>query len=87
MRDLTSGYLALDRRVVERVSLMQDGYGQYFMKLIYDAERAGFQTGEVGYVFNDRTRGSSKTDGSLLEFARLGVGYWRDLVRIRLGRA
>ena len=85
VKDVTSGYIAARRSVFSEVELMERGYGQYFMKLIYDAERLGFGIKEVGFVFRDRETGVSKSDESIRKFLKLGISYVAEIFRIRLG--
>lgn len=62
--DVTSGYRAYRRTVLETIgleSLRSEGYS-FLVELLYRAHRAGFQIGEVPIVFEDRRMGASKLD-------------------------
>lgn len=61
-RDVTSGFRAYRRRVLETVNLTRlqsTGYA-FQEEMIYRAERAGFKIVEIPIVFHDRRHGRSK---------------------------
>ena len=67
MRDLTGGYRAIRREVLEGVdlaTLRSQGY-VFNIEFGYRAQRAGFRVVEVPIVFRDRTVGESKISLSI----------------------
>jgi dolichol-phosphate mannosyltransferase len=82
IRDLTSGYKGLRRRVLEALDL--EGFsseGFFFqVEMNYRAHRAGFRIREVPIVFTDRRAGRSKMDSRI--FAEALVKMWA----LRLGK-
>lgn len=72
--DLTSGFMAARRYVLEDVGLRGD-YGEYCIELIHRAQRRGYLVAEVPYVCAPRYSGESKTSVGLGGFLRRGPGY------------
>ncbi|OGL64417.1 hypothetical protein A3B21_05000 [Candidatus Uhrbacteria bacterium RIFCSPLOWO2_01_FULL_47_24] len=61
-RDVTSGFRAYRRRVLEIIDLSRissTGYA-FQEEMLYKAQRAGFKIAEIPIVFNDRRHGKSK---------------------------
>ncbi|TLY42596.1 MAG: polyprenol monophosphomannose synthase [Nitrospirae bacterium] len=73
IRDYDSGFVALRRKVFDKVSIIPTGYGAYFMEFLYTCRKKGLTVYEVPYVFKDRTTGISKTSASLFRFLKIGV--------------
>ncbi len=73
-RDLTTGYKAIRRQVLEAIGLdaiRSEGYA-FLIEITYRALRRGFRLTEVPIVFVDRRAGSSKMSfGIFLEAVRL----------------
>lgn len=84
IKDYDSGFILLKKAVLKKVSFPAHGYGDYFIELIFKAKKAGFKIKEVPYVFCDRGRGKSKTAASPRVFFKLGLGYIRRIINIRL---
>ena len=87
VRDLTSGYKAFRREVLETLALdsvHSEGYS-FQIELTYRAVRRGFRVAEVPIVFVDRRAGQSKMSRRI--FAEAVVTVWRlrlDALRGRL---
>lgn len=86
IKDYDSGFIALKKYVFDRVSLPAKGYGDYFIEFIYRCKRAGFSLTEVPYVFNDRTKGTSKTASGIISFCKLGFGYFLRIIHLRFSK-
>lgn len=80
-KDVTSGFRAYRRRVLETVDLTRlasTGYA-FQEEMLYRAERAGFKIVEIPIVFHDRRHGKSKLGTKdILEF-------FITVMRLRLG--
>lgn len=64
VRDCTSGYRCIGRRVLERIdpfAIRVSGYS-FLEEMVWRVHRAGLRIGEVPIVFADRRRGVSKID-------------------------
>jgi dolichol-phosphate mannosyltransferase len=71
VRDLTSGYKAFRREVLEAIdlgSVRSEGYS-FQIELTYRAARKGFRVAEVPIVFVDRRHGASKMSRKIVREA------------------
>lgn len=85
VRDVDSGYPAVKRKVFDKVVLLTTGYGEYFVKFIYDVIKAGFKVKEVPYTFVDRLEGDSKTGEDLVSLLGHGLNYGTQVLKLRVG--
>ncbi len=77
VRDLTSGYKAFSREVLEQIDLSRvksEGYS-FQIELTFRAIRRGFRVEEVPIVFVDRRAGQSKMSRKI--FAEAVVMVWK----------
>ena len=86
IKDYDSGFVLIRRAVLDSVTIIPRGYGEYFIEFIYNACRKGLRVGEIGYYFRDRTVGVSKSAPSLLRFFRTGLQYVERIVVARFRR-
>ena len=78
-RDLTGGFKAIRREVLEAIdldSISSLGYA-FQVEITYRAVRAGFRVVEVPITFRDRRVGESKMTGGIVVEAALGVPRMR----------
>jgi dolichol-phosphate mannosyltransferase len=79
IRDLTGGFKAIRREVLETVELddiSSLGYA-FQVEVTYGALRAGFRVVEIPITFRDRRVGASKMNGAIVLEAALGVPRMR----------
>src|SRR2546422_369186 len=86
IKDYDSGFVLIRRTVLDSVTIIPRGYGEYFIEFIYDACRKGLKVGETGYYFRDRTVGVSKSAPSLVKFFVSGLGYVLRILTTRVRR-
>jgi dolichol-phosphate mannosyltransferase len=84
VNDADSGFVILRRAVFNKVLPIPTGYGEYFIEFIYVAKRKGLAIAEIGYAFQDRALGTSKSLQSLMAFSWLGLRYVYRIFRARL---
>ncbi|MHA0287713.1 polyprenol monophosphomannose synthase [Mycobacterium sp. C3-094] len=87
IHDITAGYRAYRREVLEKIDLAavdSKGYG-FQVDLTWRSINAGFTVVEVPITFTEREHGVSKMDGSTIREAILKVAQWG--IRARLDRA
>ncbi|HTZ11556.1 MAG TPA: polyprenol monophosphomannose synthase [Candidatus Margulisiibacteriota bacterium] len=85
IKDYDSGFIFLKKGVFDKVTFpAREGYGEYFIELIYKCKKAGFKIKEVPYTFKDRERGESKTSAGPIKFTLLGLGYIYRIISLRL---
>jgi dolichol-phosphate mannosyltransferase len=83
IKDYDSGFVLIRRNVLDSVTIIPRGYGEYFIEFVYNACRKGLRVVEIGYHFHDRTVGVSKSAPSLVKFFVTGMWY---VVRILTAR-
>jgi dolichol-phosphate mannosyltransferase len=87
IHDITAGYRAYRREVLEKIDLSavdSKGYG-FQVDLTWRSINAGFSVVEVPITFTEREHGVSKMDGSTIREAIVKVAQWG--LRARLDRA
>mgnify|MGYP002628063288 CR=1 FL=1 len=87
IHDITAGYRAYRREVLEKIDLAavdSKGYG-FQVDLTWRSINAGFTVVEVPITFTEREHGVSKMDGSTVREAIVKVAQWG--VRARIDRA
>ena len=77
--DYTSGFIAIKKKVIEKVGLEGD-YGEYFILLITRAKKLGYKVKEIPYTCKGREIGKSKTAPDFLKFFSIGVKYLKMLI-------
>lgn len=88
LRDITGGYNAFRRRVLETIdidSVESQGYC-FQVDLKWRTVRAGFDVREVPITFVERQIGESKMSGDIVREALLKVTVWGVRSRLRLDR-
>ncbi len=85
VKDCTSGYIAIKRRVLSdiRIKPLGSGYGEYFIALLYDLQKKGFRINEIPYIYCMRKKGYSKTSANPFRFVRLMLSYFMTIILIR----
>jgi len=87
IHDITAGYRAYRREVLEKIDLAavdSKGYG-FQVDLTWRSINAGFTVVEVPITFTEREHGVSKMDGSTIREAIVKVAQWG--MRARIDRA
>lgn len=78
IKDITAGYRAYRRRVLEKLALDEIASQGYCFQidLAWRTAQAGFRVAEVPITFTERELGSSKMSGSIVREALLKVPQW-----------
>ena len=84
IKDYDSGFVLIRRSVLDSVTIIPRGYGEYFIEFVYNACRKGLRVVEIGYHFHDRTVGVSKSAPSLVKFFVAGMWYGVRILTARL---
>jgi len=85
IRDYTSGFVAVRKKVVEEIGLRGD-YGEYFIALAYLAKKRGYRLLEVPYISRPRRMGISKTGANLFDYLKKGRKYVWLAFRLKFDR-
>ena len=65
----------MKRHVINEVTFLGYGHGEFFIEFIYKAHKAGNKIVELPYVHPPDIEGMSKTATSILKFCYLGFKY------------
>jgi dolichol-phosphate mannosyltransferase len=84
-KDWTSGFIAVRRDILCRVSITGD-YGEYFIALIYSLLSGGYTITEVPYTLTERKHGYSKTAQSVIGFVMRGYKYIFMIFSLKWGK-
>ena len=77
IKDLTSGIFLMKREVINEVTFVASGHGEFFIEFIDNAYRKGFKIKEIPFLqFTDDKHGTSKTAPNLMKFFYLGLTYF-----------
>lgn len=83
LTDWTSGMILVRRDILLKYPLKGD-YGEYFMTLIYELERASLKIVEIPYVLKTREEGYSKTSSKgYFGIVQKGVKYLITILKLR----
>ena len=74
IRDYTSGFVAVRKKVVEDVGLKGD-HGEYFISMTYKALKNGYKVTEIPYILGSRSYGVSKTGTRWWHYFHKGLNY------------
>ena len=83
VKDTDSGFVAVKRKVFNKIKISKEGYGEYFIQFIYECQKNGFKITEVPFVNEDRAFGESKTGESLIPLLKQGFNYCIRVLKIR----
>jgi len=83
IKDYTSGVIAVKKKVTDKIKLSRKGFGEYFVEFVYDCLKNNFKITEVGYVYTNRLKGVSKSDGSIFDLLRYGFQYGFKILSLR----
>ena len=84
IRDYTSGVIAMRRKVLKKIGISKEGFGEYFIEFAYNCIKNGFKVTEVGYSYRNRKGGISKSDGDVFTLLKYGFQYSIKIIKLRL---
>ncbi len=86
IRDYDSGFIAVNKKVFDKIKFPGEGYGYYFIKFVYECKKNGFKIKEIPFVNVDREKGVSKTADSFLKLLKWGFIYGKEVWKIKFGK-
>jgi dolichol-phosphate mannosyltransferase len=84
VKDYTSGFIAVKKQVLNEITFSTKGFGEYFTEFIFKAGKKGFKITEVGYIYTERKKGKSKSDGDIITLFKLGIEYGISIIKLFL---
>jgi len=87
VKDLTSGIFIMKREVIDEVTFLGYGHGEFFIEFIDNAHRKGFKIKEIPFnQYTEDILGTSKTAPNLIKFCFLGLMYLMRIISIIIRR-
>jgi dolichol-phosphate mannosyltransferase len=75
VKDLTSGFIIIQKNFLKYEMFKGFNYGEYFISLILELTKKDAKIIEVGYVCKPRKYGQSKTSTNFIKLAKLSIPY------------
>lgn len=78
--DVTSGFYAVKKQVIDTVGVerIYYGYGDYHLRLVYFTKKHGYSIMQVPTYYKKRIYGESKS-----KLVQMGIAYTKEIVRLR----
>jgi len=81
IKDFTSSIFLMKRKVLDEVTFLGYGHGEFFLEFLHNAFKKGFKIKEIPYTQNkDEDISNSKSASSLPKFLYLGFMYFLRIV-------
>ena len=76
INDFTTSIFLMKRKVINEVTFLGYGYGDFFIDFLYNVHKKGFKISEIPFVQKkDDELGVSKSNPNLIKFLYLGLMY------------
>lgn len=76
IKDFTSSIFMMKRKVLDEVTFLGYGHGDFFLEFLYNMHQKGFKIKEIPYVQKkDEETSDSKSAPNLVKFSWLGILY------------
>lgn len=75
VKDITSGFISINKKLVNDETFLNKNYGEYFIYLVTNVLIKKQNIIEVGYICKTREHGESKTAPSLIKLIKRGLPY------------
>jgi dolichol-phosphate mannosyltransferase len=75
VKDVTSGFIVLEKNYINQQVFQNIEYGEYFIFLVKDLLQNNKEIIEVGYICQTRNYGESKTASSIIQLINRGIPY------------
>ena len=88
IKDFTSSIFLMKRKILDEVTFIGYGHGEFFFEFLYNAYKKGFKIKEIAYIQDkDEDLGNSKSASSLVRFFYLGFMYILRIIATLIRRA
>ena len=76
IKDFTSSIFLMKRKILDEVTFLGYGHGEFFLEFLYNVHKKGFKIKEIPYIQNkDEDIINSKSAANLVKFFYLGIMY------------
>jgi dolichol-phosphate mannosyltransferase len=87
IKDLTSSNFLMKKKVLDEVTFLGYGHGEFFLEFLYNAHKKGFKIKEIPHLQKDENLKNSKSAPNLIKFFYYGAMYiLRIFITILRGR-
>ena len=86
VKDYTSGFIAVKRKVLDKVKINPIGFGEYFIEFAFRCIQKEYKIVEVGYLYGNRKGGVSKSTDNIFVFLILGWSYIKKIVYLTFNK-
>ena len=87
VKDFTSSIFLMKRKILDEVTFLGYGHGEFFLEFLYNAHKKGFKIKEIPYIQKkDDDIINSKSAASLVKFFYLGFMYVMRIVNTLIRR-
>tara|TARA_B100002052_G_C15882129_1_gene599846 strand:- start:2383 stop:3084 length:702 start_codon:yes stop_codon:yes gene_type:complete len=86
IKDYSSSIFIMKRDVLNEVSILGNGHGEFFIEFLYNAIKKSYKILEVPYIQKNDDNQNSKSFPNLFKFFTLGIFYLLRLMIIRIRR-
>ena len=87
VKDFTSSIFLMKREILDEVTFLGYGHGEFFLEFLYNAHKKGFKIKEIPYIQKkDDDIINSKSAASLVKFFYLGFMYVMRIVNTLIRR-
>ena len=76
-------FILMKKKVLDEVSFLSYGHGEFFIEFIENAHRKGFKIKEIPVFFKDRIHGEAKGGGSLKGKINLVMRTFKYILKLR----
>ena len=84
IKDMTSGFIIINKKFLDRSDFEGFTYGEYFIKVAHSIQKQNLSFKEIGYLCEPRIYGESKTGTNLIKLIIRGLGYLKISLKFRL---
>jgi glycosyltransferase involved in cell wall biosynthesis len=84
LKDYTSGFSVIRKSILNNITISRDGFGEYFIEFLFDCHRKGYKIHELGYTYNDRMHGISKSGETFFDILKVGKYYVSRILRLSI---
>ena len=76
IKDFTSSIFLMKRKILDEVTFLGYGHGEFFLEFLYNVHQKGFKVKEIPYIQKkDEDTSNSKSSPNLIKFFYLGSLY------------
>ena len=87
IKDLTNSIFLMKKKVMDEVTFLGYGHGEFFLEFLYNAHKKGFKIKEIPHLQKDENLKNSKSAPNLIKFFYYGAMYiLRIFITILRGR-